>query len=105
MAFLILSNLFSGIMNIFRSYQYQTENAEFEFATMPSTGRDIAMMERVFTDFKDVNPQYKDLKLYRVFKPNLLEFWNWYSFLTDEMYDIEYKDKVPSVSGKGRLGI
>jgi hypothetical protein len=102
---LTLSNLSSGFFNIFQTYHYQTENAEFEFTTMPSKGRDIAMMERQFADFKETKPEYGNLKLHRTFKRNPLQFWNWYSYLTDRMYQYEYQNEVESKSGKGRFGI
>jgi len=107
---LTLSNLFSGYINIlteglFKTYLYQTSNAEFEFTTMPSKGRDIGMMERQFSDFKETHPEYSNLKLFRTFKRNPLKFWNWYSHLTDKMYNYEYHKKEDSVSGKGKFGI
>ena len=108
--FLSLSNVFSGFINIFSeglftTYLYQTENAEFEFNTMPSKGRDIGMMERQFSHFKKKNGEYQDLKLFRTFKRNPVKFWNWYSYLTSETYQYEYHKKVDSKSGKGKFGI
>ena len=107
---LILSNFLSGYINIFteglfRTYLYQTENAEFEFTTMPAKGRDIEMMERQFSYFKETHPEYAKLKLNRTFKRNPIKFWNWHSYLTDEMYDYEYQPEVESKSGKGKFGI
>ena len=109
-AALLLSNFLSGYINIiteglFRTYLYQTENAEFEFTTMPAKGRDIGMMERQFSDFKEAHPEYEQLELYRAFKRNPLKFWNWYSYLTHEMYQYEYHEEVESKSGKGKFGI
>ncbi len=107
---LILSNFLSGYINIFteglfRTYLYQTENADFEFNTMPAKGRDIGMMERQFSHFKKTHPEFQELELHRTFKRNPLKFWNWYSYLTHEMYDYEYQDEVESKTGKGKFGI
>ena len=92
---LLLSNIFSGHINawsdgIGTSYLYQTQNAEFQFTTMPSKGRTIEMMEGQFSSFKDENPHYSDLVLYRTFKRDPLKFWNWYGYLANEKYDYPY---------------
>ncbi|MCE2612329.1 hypothetical protein LVD13_05035 [Flavobacteriaceae bacterium D16] len=105
-----LSNFLSGYINVFTeglfmTYHYQTENAEFEFTTMPAKGRDIGMMERQFSHFKNTNPEFKELELHRTFKRNPIKFWNWYSYITNEMYDYEYHTEVESNSGKGKFGI
>jgi hypothetical protein len=98
-AVLILSNIYSGYINVlsdglFKSYLFQTEKAEFEFLTMPSKGRDVEMMELQFIDFKEKNSEYSNLHLYRTFKRNPLKFWNWYNYLTHERYAFEYQKKI-----------
>lgn len=108
--FIALSNYLSPYINVFTeglytSYLYQTKNAEFEFTTVPSKGRDIEMMERQFSDFKEKNPEYRDLELNRTFKRNPLKFWNWYWYLTQDMFKYNYQNAVPSFSGKGKFGI
>ncbi|WP_250433173.1 hypothetical protein [Hanstruepera flava] len=110
LAVLLLSNSFSGYINLFteglfKNYHYQTENAEFEFTTIPSKGRDIEMMKRNFTYFKEQHPEYNDLKLYRTFERNPLKFWNWYSYISDDIYQFQYKIKTESNSTKGKFGI
>lgn len=103
-AIVILSNIYSGYINVFteglfKSYLFQTGNAEFEFGTMPSKGRNIKMMERQFSSFKEKNPEYSDLQLFRAFKRNPLKFWNWYSYLTNEQYSYDYQKKIsPALS-------
>lgn len=109
-AILVLSNYFSGYINaytegLFATYLYQTENAEFEFTTMPSKGRDVAMLERQFSHFKKENPEYNELQLFRTFKRNPLKFWNWYYYLTGDMFQYEYMNEVESKSRKGKLGL
>lgn len=60
---IVLGNVLSGFINMFQTYLYQTEHAEFEFTTMPSKGRDVGMMERQFLNFKKSHPEYGDLVL------------------------------------------
>jgi len=96
---LILSNSYSGYINVFtegltKSYLFQTEKAEFEFWTMPSKGRDIEMMEKQFSSFKENNPAYSNLNLNRTFRRNPLKFWNWYNYLTNEQYDYEFQKEI-----------
>ncbi|WP_223032752.1 hypothetical protein [Hanstruepera marina] len=110
LAVLLLSNLFSGYINLFtdglfKTNHYQTESTEFEFTTMPSKGRDIEMMKRNFAHFKDQHPEYKDLQLFRTFKRNPIKFWNWYAYLSDDIYRYEYIDNTVSNSKKGKFGI
>lgn len=98
-AILILSNIYSGYINVFteglfKSYLFQTEKAEFEFWTMPSKGRDIEMMELQFNDFKELNPEYADLEIYRTFSRNPLKFWNWYDYLTNDRYDYKFQKEI-----------
>lgn len=96
---LILSNIYSGYINVFteglfKSYLYQTEKAEFQFWTMPSKGRDIQMMERQFSSFKEKNPKYLNLQLYRTFTRNPLKFWNWLDYLTNDRYDFKFRKEI-----------
>jgi len=96
---IILSNIFSGFINVFseglfKSYLFQTEKAEFQFMTMPSKGRNIEMMERQFSNFKEKHPEYSNLQLYRTFKRNPLKFWNWYDYLTNDRYYYGYQKEI-----------
>ncbi|HSF56071.1 MAG TPA: hypothetical protein VLA71_20115 [Algoriphagus sp.] len=98
-AILILSNIYSGYINVFteglfKSYLFQTEKAEFEFWTMPSKGRDIEMMELQFKNFREENPEHSDLEIYRTFGRNPLKFWNWFDYLTNDRYDYKYQKKI-----------
>jgi len=88
---LTLGNLSSVFINLFKTYHYQTENAEFEFSTMPTKGRDVEMMEREFSDLKKTHPEYENLQLFRTFKRNHIQFWNWYKYLMKDMYEDEYR--------------
>ncbi|UZD22768.1 hypothetical protein PBT90_04965 [Algoriphagus halophytocola] len=108
-ALILVSNILSGFINLFTkgiiaTYHYQSENAEFKFTVIPAKGRGVDMMEGHFTSFKASNPDYKDLKLYRTFNKNLIEFWNWYAFLTDAKYQYEYRDEIDLKPGKVTSG-
>src|SRR6187551_2168991 len=92
-----ISNIISPFINaftegIFPSYTFQTESEEFEFWAIPSKGRDIKMMERQFSSFKENNTEYSKLTIYRTFKRNPLKFWNWFNYLSNELYDYPYKE-------------
>jgi hypothetical protein len=93
---IVFSNLFSPYINVFAvglfpTFHYQTENAEFEFTAMPSKGRDIEMMERHFQTFKNSIPNGEQQQLFRTFKRNPFMFWNWYSYMTSDIYDYDYQ--------------
>lgn len=96
---LILSNFHSGCINAFtgglgKSHFFQTEEAEFQFCTMPAKGRDLEMIQDQFATFQKENPEYSTLQLQRTFKRNPLQFWNWYSYCTDDIYDFEHQDLI-----------
>jgi len=96
---IVTSNIYSGYINVFteglfKSYLYQTGNAEFEFWAVPSKGRDEKMMQLKFNDFKNQNIEFSNLRIYRTFKRNPLKFWNWYDYLTNERYNYPFKEKI-----------
>ncbi|PZX52435.1 hypothetical protein LV84_03441 [Algoriphagus ratkowskyi] len=100
---IVFSNLISGYINVFTrglfpTYHYQTANAEFEFTAMPSKGRDVEMMEHHFQTFKNNNPKSEEQQVFRTFKRNPLQFWNWYSYMTNDIYT--YKYQHPNSKGK-----
>ncbi|WPR77916.1 hypothetical protein [Algoriphagus sp. NG3] len=106
---ILLSNFMSGYINLFTegiitTDLYQSDKAEFEFMTAPAKSRDIKMMESEFNNFKQSNPEYKDLKLYRTFKKKPFEFWNWYAYLTDPKYQYEYQNEIDLKTGKVTSG-
>ena len=92
---IVVSNIYSGVINVFvegigKSYAYSTESGAFTDVEIPTKGRDISMVEQRFQLYLDKNPPVSDTVLYRTFKPNLLEFWNWYSYVTHERYKYKY---------------
>lgn len=73
-------------------YAFETRSAEFEFVVDPGGGTDVALMEAEFRKFLHLNPQTPDRELFRTFERNPWKFWNWYRYLTSELYDYPYKD-------------
>lgn len=72
-------------------YSFETQNAEFEFLVNPSGGPDVAMMEREFQKFLNLHPQTQDRELYRTFEIRPWQFWNWYQYITSDVYEYPYK--------------
>jgi hypothetical protein len=52
---------------------YQTKNNEFSYLLIKGKGGGIQEMERQFSLFKNQNPQFKDLILYRKTRINYLD--------------------------------
>jgi hypothetical protein len=73
-------------------YNFETKNAEFEFLVNPAGGTDIQRMEEEFQKFLSRHPNSSDRQLYRTFERNPWKFWNWYYFLTSDLYQYPYKD-------------
>ncbi len=96
-AIILAGNLLSAIFHTLTEgpaviYTYETRNAEFQYTVDPAGGPDVATMEREFRKFLSVNPTSADRELYRVFERDPWKFWNWYHYLTSELYDYPYKE-------------
>lgn len=74
-------------------YAYETRNAEFQYTVDPAGGRDVAMMEREFQKFLNLNPQTEDRELYRIFEIKPWQFWNWYQYVTSDLFGYPYKER------------
>ena len=73
------------------NYCFETKNSEFEFVVTPSKGRGVDMMERSFSSFLIDNPQTGDKIIYRTFTRNPIKFWNWYFYMTSDLYEYDLK--------------
>jgi len=98
-AIIAVSNYYSGYIifrteGLFQYYHFQSESGDFQFRAMPSKGRDLEMMERRYQSFLEKNPDKKREKIYRTFRANPLKFWKWYYYLTDKMYQFDYKKRI-----------
>jgi len=92
----IAANIFSAYFRTLTEvgpvfYAFETRNAEFEFVLDPAGGQDVALMEREFQKFLSLHPQTEDRELYRTFEIKPWQFWNWYHFLTSDLYGYPFK--------------
>lgn len=81
-----LSFLNLGYNKILNLYNFQTKNNEFNFILLKEKGRDIELMNKKFELFKKENPETSDTIIFRVFERKPIKFWNWYKYLTDEIF-------------------
>lgn len=98
---IVVGNLLSPFINLFvnglfQTYHFETRNGEYQFETIPSNGRDLEMMKAQSEIFFKENPQVEDKTIYRTFKCNPLQFWNWYRYVFNEHYRYEYKSREES---------
>ncbi len=94
--FIAFSN-YTGLHTVFRGlpvYHYETENNEFNSIEMLSKGISFNSIQENFDNFKNSHPNTKDIILYRTFKVNILEFWNWHDYITHERYKLPYKPVI-----------
>jgi hypothetical protein len=96
----LAANLLSAYINTLVEgstviYSFETQHTEFEFLVNPDEGPDVALMEREFQKFLSRNPQTEDRELYRTFEIKPWQFWNWYHFLTSDLYAYPFKEYNP----------
>jgi nicotinic acid phosphoribosyltransferase len=77
-------------------YSFETRSAEFQFRVDPAGGTDVALMEQEFQKFLNLHPQTEERELFRTFEIRPWEFWNWYHFMTGEVYAYPYKEQKAS---------
>ena len=97
----LAANLLSAYINTLAEgttvvYSFETRQAEFEFLVNPEAGPDVAMMEREFQKFLNLHPQTEDMELYRTFEIKPWQFWNWYHFLSSDLYRYPFKEPYES---------
>lgn len=68
---------------------FQTENKEFTYMCFSAKGRTTQRMHEKFERFKEDNPKFADLKIYRVSSKNYLNFKKWaeYKLYPEWQYD------------------
>ena len=94
---ILAGNLISAFMRTLEAgpkviYSFQTQDAAFEFIVDPAVGPDVASMEREFQKFLNLHSQKEDQELYRTFEMKLWQFWNWYYYLTSDLYKYPFKE-------------
>ncbi|GAB4018979.1 hypothetical protein [Spirosoma koreense] len=89
--------------NIYR-FEYTTKNGEFKMREDLSW-KGLTMYSKVehrFNRYKQCYPTTTDTILYRTFKKNGWQFWNWLAFFIHPRYKLLYidPDKVPVAANK-----
>ena len=87
------------------TFQYTTRHAEFRMREEVSwkTGeRTYKEIEGHFNRYKQCHPTSADTVLYRTFKKDVWQFWNWFAFFTHPRYKIPYIDPttIPEIPSK-----
>ena len=82
LSFFVIATVYFSCQNmvLISSIRFQTKHNEFSFVAIPSKGRDYKMMEKQFQIFKDSNPKFKNLTLYRVDIKNYLNVCKWLQY-------------------------
>lgn len=91
---LVLLSNYTPLKTIFKGlpvYDYATEQNEFKSSEIPWKGSKFQKTLNSFEEFKRDNPNSNDTILYRTFKINPLEFWNWHEYMTHPRYKLPYK--------------
>jgi hypothetical protein len=84
----IVTNAFP-IFSAWRWYYFTTKNGEFYFDMFEAKGRDFAMMNRWWDDYRaERNPT--DTTIYRTFSINPFAFWEWRQYLFSDKYRYPY---------------
>ena len=86
-----------GDINHFR---YSNLTGEFTFIE-EWKGRDIAMMNRWWVNFKKI--EKKDTTLYRLFTKNPIAFWRIRTFFADPKYKLPYKNWKEIERKRGKI--
>ncbi len=91
---IILSNYYSGIINLFtegigRAYPFSNTTGTFQYSIVPSKGGSAEQLERGFEKYLEEHP-HSDTTLTRNFSKNPLKFWNWYRYSVHPLYKYPY---------------
>lgn len=73
---------------------YRYSNSSGSFIRTEIKSYDFEGVKYNYSVFKKENRIEKDTTLYRLFRKNPLCFWRWYSYFSDERYDLPYKNSV-----------
>lgn len=72
-------------------FTYSTAGGTYQAEQVPLKGPTFDdLVDKSFENYKQLNPTSGDTVLHRTFKKNILEFWNWGLFFTDERYALPY---------------
>ncbi len=82
---IVLSN-FISLPTIGKPFIFETTSKEFTYRLVPSKGNGEAQMLESFNSFKENNPEHKKLILYRTFDIEIIKFWKWREYLSNDLY-------------------
>lgn len=71
-------------------YTYSTAHGEFRMWEDEMKGPHIKDLDIIFKSFRECYPTSPDTIVYRNFRRNIWEFWNWGHFFTHERYKLPY---------------
>jgi len=74
-------------------YRYSNYNGSFTAQNIQLgilTNSKHGIETRFKSFIEETDPPPEDRQLYRLFRRNPLYFWRWYSYFTDERYDLPY---------------
>ena len=96
-ALVVVSNIFSAYIRALWEgpsliYAFETQNAEFRFVVDPDQGMGHERMQEEFGKFLRLHPGTGETELYRTFEMEPWKFWNWYHYLSSELYTYPYKE-------------
>ena len=81
--------------------RYSNYNGSFTFEEMQFQSRDFAMCLRKFQEFKKQNN--KDTILYRLCKTDVLKFWRYGDYLSEEKFKLPYMSWKEIEARRGAL--
>ena len=74
--------------SIGKSYHFQSKDGSFQFDVIPSKGRSIEQMQRSIKKLE--KEQKRTIKVYRTFKKNYFQFWNWLDYISNPIWNYPY---------------
>ena len=89
---IVLSNTLLGVFigkPVIHVYHYESSDRNFADFEVPEKGRKLEFVEKVFKEYKNLYGN-TDAKLCRTSKKKLLEFCEWWDFLTHPRWECPY---------------
>ncbi|WP_259016538.1 hypothetical protein [Emticicia fluvialis] len=85
-----------------KDFNYSTAHGEFRMWEDEMKGPHIRDIDIIFKSFRECYPTSPDTIVYRNFRRNIWEFWNWGNFFTHERYKLPYlsPDDIKSMKKK-----
>lgn len=84
---------FLGAKNVSTFEEYITLHGEFSAGEDNWKGSSVEGIKKMHGNYLRCHPTSKDLQLYRTFKMQPEEFWNWLNYFTHPRYKLPYIEK------------